>query len=109
MNEKKKKKICFCFSSREYFDCISRVRLLSWLLLGSLNYFLANTKNKSICFYGILSSRAQPIPPEASCHVADYIQSIFLMFPDQYRTSSINLSSLFHSFNLCQVTTSKYF
>ena len=53
---------------REFLECVAHVRLMSWLLLGSVNHALkfGNTE-VVIC---------QPIPLEASCHIADHIQVI---------------------------------
>lgn len=48
---------------------------------------------------------AQPIPQEASCHIADHIQVIFAGFVEQSKTSTsiLHMSSLFHAFTLCQL------
>ena len=51
---------------KEFLDCVSHIRLLSWLLLGAVNYTL---------LVGVREGRAcQPIPLEASCHIADHIE-----------------------------------
>lgn len=75
---------------------MGHVRLLSWLLLGGL--------------FQSLSTHAPctPIPPEASCHVADHIQVILAGFAEQSKASVLHMSSLFHAFILCQVRISKY-
>nr|XP_018900718.1 PREDICTED: protein unc-79 homolog isoform X2 [Bemisia tabaci] len=78
---------------RDLNECINGVRLASWLLLGSLTH----------C--ALQMSPCLPIPQEASCHVADYIQQILLGFIDQSKTSVIHMSSLFHAFVLCQLWT----
>ena len=61
---------------REFLDCVAHIRLLSWLLLGSVNHTLR---------YGFTDSMvpsssilAQPIPLDASCHIADHIQAKLL-------------------------------
>ncbi|KAK6640822.1 hypothetical protein RUM44_012519 [Polyplax serrata] len=76
---------------REFLECMGHVRLLSWLLLGGL--------------FQSLSSHAPctPIPPEASCHVADHVQVIFTGFAGQSKASVLHMSSLFHAFILCQL------
>ncbi|KAG0705549.1 Protein unc-79 [Chionoecetes opilio] len=51
---------------REFIDCVAHIRLLSWLLLGALTHS---------CLGGASPAMAcQPVPPEASCHIADHIQ-----------------------------------
>lgn len=46
---------------------------------------------------------SQPIPQEASCQIADHIQMIMAGFAEQPKTSVLHMSSLFHTFILCQV------
>lgn len=48
---------------------------------------------------------SQPVPQEASCHIADHIQVIFAGFAEQSKTSVLHMSSLFHAFTLCQLWT----
>ncbi|XP_078033882.1 UNC-79 domain-containing protein [Augochlora pura] len=94
--------------AREYVDCIGHIRLLSWLLLGSLTHTamfsgMNNTHNHNPPW-----PVAQPIPQEVSCHVADHVQVIFSGFPEQSKeskTSVLHMSSLFHAFILCQLWT----
>jgi hypothetical protein len=83
------------FSAKDFVDCIDRIRFLSWLLIGSLTH-AAITRNEGtiIC---------HPIPVDASQSIADYILYIITGFADQSKTSVIHMSSLFHSFILCQV------
>ncbi|XP_050714372.1 protein unc-79 homolog isoform X4 [Eriocheir sinensis] len=82
---------------REFIDCVAHIRLLSWLLLGSLTH---------TCLAGISSPMmCQPIPPEASCHIADHIQVILAGFAEQSKASVLHMSSLFHAFILCQLWT----
>ena len=63
---------------REFLDCVAHIRLLSWLLLGSVNHTLrygdapASTATASNAASNMLVS--QPIPLDASCHIADHIQ-----------------------------------
>ncbi|XP_071543773.1 protein unc-79 homolog isoform X4 [Panulirus ornatus] len=82
---------------REFIDCVSHIRLLSWLLLGALTH---------TCHVGNSASMVcQPIPPEASCHIADHIQVILAGFAEQSKASVLHMSSLFHAFILCQLWT----
>ena len=69
----------FKFSSlgpREFLDCVAHIRLLSWLLLGSVNHSLrysGGTAAQDVVF-------SQPIPLDSSCHIADHIQVILAGF-----------------------------
>ncbi|KAF5283433.1 hypothetical protein FQA39_LY04809 [Lamprigera yunnana] len=85
-------------TSREFIECISHIRLLSWLLLGSLTH---------CSLHGIKSGQSvcQPIPQEASCQIADHIQVIMAGFAEQPKASVLHMSSLFHVFILCQLWT----
>jgi len=47
----------------------------------------------------------QPIPLEASCHIADHIEVILAGFAEQSKTSVVHMCSLFHAFILCQLWT----
>jgi hypothetical protein len=69
-------------------------------MIGSLTH-AAITRNEGtiIC---------HPIPVDASQSIADYILYILTGFADQSKTSVIHMSSLFHSFILCQVKLYKY-
>ena len=53
---------------REFLECVAHVRLMSWLLLGSVNHTLKFGNTEVVT--------CQPIPLEASCHIADHIQVI---------------------------------
>ncbi|KAK5639447.1 hypothetical protein RI129_011939 [Pyrocoelia pectoralis] len=85
-------------TSREFIECISHIRLLSWLLLGSLTHSSLHgmSSGQSLC---------QPIPQEASCQIADHIQVIMAGFAEQPKASVLHMSSLFHVFILCQLWT----
>ncbi len=87
------------FRAKDFVDCIDRIRFLSWLMIGSLTH-AAITRNEGtiIC---------HPIPVDASQSIADYILYILTGFADQSKTSVIHMSSLFHSFILCQVGINK--
>merc|ERR1719400_1195425 len=47
----------------------------------------------------------QPIPLEASCHIADHIEVILAGFAEQSKTSVVHMCSLFHAFILSQLWT----
>ncbi|KAK4872146.1 hypothetical protein RN001_016270 [Aquatica leii] len=85
-------------TSREFVECISHIRLLSWLLLGSLTH-------SSLHGVGSGQNLCQPIPQEASCQIADHIQVIMAGFAEQPKASVLHMSSLFHVFILCQLWT----
>ncbi|XP_031779809.1 protein unc-79 homolog isoform X4 [Nasonia vitripennis] len=91
--------------TREYLECVNHVRLLCWILLGSLSHSLGAVRSNLLQAHGLPLLVAQPIPQEASCHIADHVQVILSSFPDQYKSSSLNMASLFHVFNLCQLWT----
>ncbi|KAK0097709.1 hypothetical protein PV326_014335 [Microctonus aethiopoides] len=91
--------------AREYVECIGHIRLLSWLLLGSLTHTSMNTSINSSHSHGPPIPVAQPIPQEVSCHVADHVQVIFSGFPEQSKASVLHMSSLFYAFILCQLWT----
>ncbi|XP_072170179.1 protein unc-79 homolog [Diadema setosum] len=85
---------------KEFIDCIAHVRLLSWLLLGSLTH--AALCPPSFTNSGLVS---QPIPLDAGNHIADHIQVILAGFAEQSKASVLHMSSLFHAFILCQLWT----
>ncbi|XP_054711004.1 protein unc-79 homolog [Uloborus diversus] len=80
---------------KEFMDCVSHIRLLSWLLLGALTHS-ALMQTPSAC---------QPIPLEANGHIAEHIQLILAGFSEQSKVSVLHMSSLFHAFILCQLWT----
>nr|CAD7255824.1 unnamed protein product [Timema shepardi] len=89
---------------REFVDCVGHIRLLSWLLLGSLTHTAlhgAATSN----IHSTSHCHCLPIPQEASCHITDHVQVIMAGFAEQSKTSVLHMSSLFHAFLLCQVNT----
>ncbi|XP_057672302.1 protein unc-79 homolog isoform X3 [Diorhabda carinulata] len=85
-------------SPREFIECIGHIRLLSWLLLGSLTHTALQGNNNC-------QISSQPIPQEASCQIADHIQIIMAGFAEQPKASILHMSSLFHTFILCQLWT----
>ncbi|KAJ9597429.1 hypothetical protein L9F63_011723, partial [Diploptera punctata] len=86
---------------KEFIDCVGYIRLLSWLLLGSLTH-TALHGGASHSTHNTSQVHSQPIPQEASCHIADHIQVILTGFAEQSKASVLHMSSLFHAFILCQ-------
>lgn len=103
------------FRPKEFTDCVGHMRLLSWLLMGSLTHTaLMGKRGGHIGQHGAavhyhlqhpVNTVAQPVPQESSCHIADHIQVIFAGFAEQSKTSVLHMSSLFHAFTLCQLWT----
>ncbi|XP_076235457.1 UNC-79 domain-containing protein [Calliopsis andreniformis] len=89
---------------REYIDSIGHIRLLSWILLGSLTHTAMFAGNNNT-HHGLPIPTAQPIPQDVSCPIADYVRIIFSGFPEHSKTSVLHMSSLFYAFILCQLWT----
>ncbi|RWS14223.1 protein unc-79-like protein [Dinothrombium tinctorium] len=83
---------------KEFLDCVAHIRLLSWILLGSLQHSAVLQTHSSY-------SLSQPIPLEANGHIAEHIQVILAGFAEQSKASVLHMSSLFHAFILCQLWT----
>lgn len=68
------------FSNRpkEFIECVSHIRLLSWLLLGSLTHNAVCPNASSPCL---------PIPLDAGSHIADHLIVILIGFPEQSKVS----------------------
>ncbi|XP_050087901.1 protein unc-79 homolog isoform X2 [Anopheles aquasalis] len=95
---------------KEFTECVGHMRLLSWLLMGSLTNtaLVVQRMDMTAPHQPHLRSGAiiiQPVPQEASCHIADHVQVIFAGFAEQSKTSVLHMSSLFHAFTLCQLWT----
>ncbi|XP_059155568.1 protein unc-79 homolog isoform X3 [Physella acuta] len=82
---------------KEFIDCIGHIRLMSWLLIGSLTHTAVTE--------GAAPISCLPIPLEASCHISDHIMVIMTGFAEQSSASVLHMSSLFHAFILCQLWT----
>ncbi|XP_043200424.1 protein unc-79 homolog, partial [Amphibalanus amphitrite] len=82
---------------KEFIDCVSHIRLLSWLLLGAMTHATVLGPQATVT--------CQPVPLDASCHIADHIQVILAGFAEQSKASVLHMSSLFHAFILCQLWT----
>ncbi|KAJ0172402.1 hypothetical protein K1T71_012375 [Dendrolimus kikuchii] len=79
--------------SRELCECVSRVRLVSWLVMGAL------------CNCRGAHPLHQCVPQDATCHIIDHIQTIMSSYVDQTKPSPQRMSALFHAFILCQLST----
>ncbi|XP_037956514.1 protein unc-79 homolog isoform X2 [Teleopsis dalmanni] len=105
---------------KEFTECVGHMRLLSWLLLGSLTHMALTQRPLGLHSAPTIPAvpttvhyqhqhhgapMSQPVPQEASCHIADHIQVIFAGFAEQSKTSVLHMSSLFHAFTLCQLWT----
>lgn len=86
---------------KEFLECISHIRLLSWILLGSLQHtaLMKCHPSHSNCLV------SQPIPLEASTHIAEHVQAILAGFAEQSKASVLHMSALFYAFLLCQLWT----
>lgn len=62
----------FC-RPKEFIECVSHIRQLSWLLLGSLTH----------CALHQGSTSCMPIPLDAGSHIADHLIVILIGFPEQ--------------------------
>ncbi|XP_043930510.1 protein unc-79 homolog [Protopterus annectens] len=81
---------------KEFIECVSHIRLLSWLLLGSLTHTVVCTNSPSTCM---------PVPLDAGSQVADHLIVILIGFPEQSKTSVLHMCSLFHAFIFAQLWT----
>ncbi|KAM5129786.1 protein unc-79 homolog isoform 3-T3 [Mantella aurantiaca] len=81
---------------KEFIECVTHIRLLSWLLLGSLTHGVVCPNSPSACM---------PIPLDAGSHVADHLIVILIGFPEQSKTSVLHMCSLFHAFIFAQLWT----
>ncbi|XP_056021737.1 protein unc-79 homolog isoform X2 [Ostrea edulis] len=82
---------------KEFTDCIGHIRLLSWLLIGSLTH-TGMTE-------GTAPISCQPIPLDASSYIAEHVLVIMTGFDERSKDSVLHMSSLFHAFILCQLWT----
>ncbi|XP_041949366.1 protein unc-79 homolog isoform X2 [Alosa sapidissima] len=80
---------------KEFIECVSHIRQLSWLLLGSLTH----------CALHQGSTSCMPIPLDAGSQIADHLIVILIGFPEQSKTSVLHMCSLFHAFMFAQLWT----
>ena len=71
--------VCSFSSPKEFIDCIGHIRLMSWLLIGSLTHTAVTE--------GAAPISCLPVPLEASCHIADHIMVIMTGFAEQSNVS----------------------
>lgn len=100
---------------REFIDCISHIRQLSWIILGSLqhstltrNRHLGHSNSTGATGSSHQSSAhvtCQPIPLEKNGNIAEHVQVILAGFAEQSKESVTHMSGLFHAFLLCQLWT----
>ena len=83
-------------SAKEFVECIDHIRFLSWILIGSLTHS-ALTRNKGTVI-------SYPIPINCGHYIGEHIFYVLNGFAEHSKTSAIHMSSLFHSFILCQVS-----
>lgn len=68
--------------------------MLSWLLVGSLNHYALNPRQYSNQNAMSNAAQAQPIPQEASCHIADHIQVNYIHVDTQNFIITFNKFSI---------------
>ena len=69
--------LVFPFPRRqELLDCVTHIRLLAWLLHGSLSHFV-HSRNPHV--------NCHPIKFEENTHIADYVLIILLSFAEQLK------------------------
>ncbi|XP_069064328.1 protein unc-79 homolog [Pleurodeles waltl] len=81
---------------KEFIECVTHIRLLSWLLLGSLTHSVVCLNSPSSCM---------PIPLDVGSQIADHLIVILMGFPEQSKTSVLHMCSLFHAFIFAQLWT----
>jgi len=104
---------------REFIDCVSHIRQLSWIILGSLQHSTLKRgahHSSSLNHIGAINPpgasslhsshiNCQPIPIEKNGNVAEHVQVILAGFAEQSKESVLHMSGLFHAFLLCQLWT----
>ena len=87
--------IILTYRAKEFVECIDHIRFLSWIFIGSLTHS-GLTQNKGTVI-------SYPIPINCGHYIGEHIFYILNGFTEHSKTSAIHMSSLFHSFILCQV------
>ena len=92
---------------REFLECVSHIRLLSWLLLGALQHtaLLISSNANGPLSNSAVTNPCLPLPFDVSCRVADHVQGILAGFAEQSKASVHHMSPLYHTFLLCQLWT----
>jgi len=80
---------------QELLDCVTHIRLLAWLLHGSLSHFV-HCRNAHI--------NCHPVKFEENTHIADYVLIILFSFAEQLK-EPLSKSALYHAFNVCELWT----
>lgn len=80
---------------QELLDCVTHIRLLSWLLHGSLSHFVYSQNPHVNC---------HPVKFEENTHIADYVLIILFSFAEQLK-EPLSKSALYHAFNVCELWT----
>ena len=78
---------CLFFSYRrqELLDCVTHMRLLAWLLHGSLSHFV-HCRNPHV--------NCHPVKFEENTHIADYVLIILFSFAEQLKVRIVLYWSL---------------
>ncbi|MGH0150872.1 UNVERIFIED_CONTAM: hypothetical protein FKN15_018982 [Acipenser sinensis] len=82
---------------KEFIECVSHIRLLSWLLLGSLTHSALNQGSTS----------CMPIPLDAGSHISDHLIVILIGFPEQSKMVEmvcLHVISLMEALQECNST-----
>ncbi|XP_074630271.1 protein unc-79 homolog isoform X2 [Acropora palmata] len=80
---------------QELLDCVTHIRLLAWLLHGSLSHYVHSRNPHVSC---------HPVKFEENTHIADYALIILFSFAEQLK-EPLSKSALFHAFNVCELWT----
>lgn len=80
------------FRPKEFTDCIGHIRLLSWLLIGSLTH-TGMTE-------GTAPVSCQPIPLDASSYIAEHVLVIMTGFDER---SKVNINQNFMDLSIYEV------
>ncbi|XP_048586447.1 protein unc-79 homolog isoform X2 [Nematostella vectensis] len=80
---------------KELLECVSNMRLLTWLLHGSLSHMVHSKITHANC---------QPISLDENIHIADYVLIILFSFAEPLK-ESLNVTALYHAFHLCELWT----
>ncbi|OAF67638.1 Uncoordinated protein 79 [Intoshia linei] len=85
-------------SYKDFEDTLSRIRILSWILLGYLDYIYHNN-------YATKSSWKLPVPLECHKAVSDNIINLISKISELPKSSVWYMSSMMYIFSMCQLWT----
>ncbi|XP_046839871.1 protein unc-79 homolog isoform X2 [Xenia sp. Carnegie-2017] len=77
-------------------ECDTNIRLLSWLLIGSLSHTI-NFPDAYV--------KSCPIKMDESTHIAEFVLIILANFADNSQDNILGISALLNAFNLCLLWT----